>query len=112
MKGPGMDRFRPQDIRSFAAFLIERADRRNEHCLTGRMLNEVSRTSRTNPARLVQQLINGEMPNLGRRGETFGSIIIPTQTVRDTRNHVLDDASGVGMLDVAAELGVDYSAVV
>jgi hypothetical protein len=119
VNGSGMDRFRRQDIRSFAASLIERAEMLNGHCLSGKTLKEVGRASRTNPARLVQQLINGEMPILGRLGETFGSIIIPTQNQivptqnpRNTRRRVLDDANGVGMLDAAAALGVDHSAVV
>jgi hypothetical protein len=112
MKGSGMDRFRPQDIHSFAASLIEKADRLGKHHLTGRMLKEVRRTSRRNPARIAQQLINGETPILGRCGETFGSIIIPAPPPRATRRHVLGDTSGVGMLDAAAALGVDHSAVV
>ena len=126
MKGAGMDRFRPQDIRSFGASLVERAERLNGPCLTGQMLNEVGRTSRTDPARLVQQLSNGEMQILGRLGETFGTIIIPaqnpmiftqnlivpTQSLRNARKRALDDSNGVGMLDAAAALGVDHSAIV
>jgi hypothetical protein len=116
MRGPGMDRFRPQDIHSFAASLIERVDRLETGHLTGRMLKEVRRSSRTNPARLVQQLIDGVIPTLGRRGESFGSITIPAEAKRNTlrypRNRILDDANGVGMLDAAAALGVDHSAIV
>jgi hypothetical protein len=116
-KGPGIDWFRSQDIRSFGASLIERSQRLDRHCISGKMLSKV--TSRTSLARLVQQLISGEMPILGRLGETFGSIIIPAQNLivprqnpRKTRTLVLDDAKGVRTLDAAAVLGVDPSAVV
>ncbi|SFM13672.1 TniQ protein [Bradyrhizobium sp. NFR13] len=116
MRGPGMDRFRPQDIHSFATSLIERADRLETDHLTGRMLKEVRRSSRTNPARLVQQIIDGVIPILGRRGESFGSITINSQskpsTLRYPRRRVQDDANGVGMLDAAAALGVQHSAIV
>ena len=115
----GKDRFRLQDICSFGASLIERAERLDGHRLTGQMLSEAGRTARTKRARLVHKLINGEMPILGRLGETFGSIIIPAQNLivpaqnpRKTRKRVLDDSKGVGVPDAAAVLGFDPSAVV
>jgi hypothetical protein len=115
----GKDRFRLQDIRSFGASLLSRAEKVDDHRLTGQMLSEAGRTSRVKPASLVQKLINGEMPILGRIGETFGSILIPAQNllvlIRNpsrTRKRVLDDSKGVGMLDAAAKLGVDPSVVV
>lgn len=119
--GAHNDRFRPEDIESFGTSLFEKAEKRDALPATGRLLKHVKRTSRTNPARLVHQLISGELPLLGRQGDTFGSIIIPARRIRapqattlrtTTRSRVRNDTDGIGMLDAAAVLGVDDPTVV
>jgi hypothetical protein len=115
MKGPdGMkDRFRAEDIRSFNAKLTNKVPKVDDCPLDGRLLKQMQRTSRTNPARAVQQLIAGSIPVLGRCGETFGSIVIPKQV----RNKALrayrpNDTDGIGTFDAAAALGIAHAVVI
>jgi hypothetical protein len=102
-----VDRFRPEDIESFGASLVRKADKRDTLPPTGRLLRDVKRTTKTNPAKLVHQLISGELPILGRQGDTFGRIIIPAR-----RYHRSTRKDAIGILDAAVALGVSYSSVV
>jgi len=111
--GSDMDRFRPEDIQSFANALIMKANKLDTVPSTARMLNQVRRTSRTNPADLVKQIIEGKTPMLGRCGETFGSIVVPAQVRRRaTRTYRPNETPGIGPLDAAAALRVDHAVVV
>jgi TniQ len=111
--GSDMDRFRPEDIRSFADALIMKANTFDTVPSTGQLLNQIRRTSRTNPADLVQQIIEGKTPILGRCGETFGSIVVPAQVRRRvTRTYRRNDAASIGTIDAAAALGVAHAVVV
>jgi len=111
--GSDMDRFRPEDIQSFANALIMKANKLDTVPSTARLLNQIRRTSRTNPADLVQQIIDGKTPILGRCGETFGSIVVPAQMRRRaTRTYRPNETSGIGTLDAAAALRVDHAVVV
>jgi hypothetical protein len=110
--GSDMDRFRPEDIRSFADALIMKANTLDTVPSTGRLLNQIRRTSRTNPAYVVQQIIEGKTPILGRCGETFGSIVVPAQVRRKVTRTYRRNAASIGTIDAAAALGVAHAVVV
>jgi len=111
------ERFRPEDVERFQAVLLERM---NKIAVppTGRLLKEVKRTSRTNPAQFVQRLMQGGLPPMGRQGDTLGSIIVPVKRTKTPppngnrkrgrpRGRPCLLPNGIGILDAAAALGVD-----
>lgn len=110
-QGNGGDHFRREDIESFGQFFAEKANKLDVVPPTGRLLRDVKRTAKTNPAHLVRQLIAGTLPILGRVGETVGTIIIPRPTPR-SRNHARSDPVGITIIDAATALGIDRPAVV
>jgi hypothetical protein len=116
--GADLDRFRTADIKAFETALIEKAQRQHALPSKGRLLSDVRHTSRTNPAKIVQQVISGELPLLGRLGDRLGSLIVPAKR-QEQRHHDdlfrrvrTSDARDVRTLDAAAALRVDHSAVV
>jgi hypothetical protein len=116
--GAGLDRFRTEDIQSFANTLIVKANKLDTVPSTARLLNQIRRTSQTSPADLVQRIIEGKTPILGRCGETFGSIVVPAQVVsaqvrrRAIHRYRPNETSGIGTLDAATALGVEQLVVV
>lgn len=114
MKGPGcdMDRFRPEDVHLFAASYLSKAEK--QHCLPAdaQLLSQLQRTSRNNPAKLVQDLVTGGVPILGRLGDKFGTIIVPLQTRRvGSRVRTIRDTKSIGTLDAGAKLAVRHAVV-
>lgn len=114
------DQFRPEDITTFEKSVTEKVDKLDALPPGGRPLSDVKKTSSTKPAQIVQQLVSGELPLLGRLGDTLGSIIVPAsrfsntwanerRTVRVLGNVEL---GGARIIDAAAALEVGRPAIV
>jgi hypothetical protein len=61
---------------------------------------------------LVQDLVTGGVPILGRLGDKFGTIIVPLQTRRvGSRVRTIRDTKSIGTLDAGAKLAVRHAVV-
>jgi hypothetical protein len=113
------DRFRPEDILSFAAQIVSPAAKLNALPPTGRLLGQLRCTSRSNPAKIVRAILEGRGQVLGRLSDRFGDVVISGAQAPRQGNDSLyfaqnapTERPGIPKMDAATIFGDRYETFV